>query len=275
VVDNNKILYDNKASETQCERAYFFVVTLNLWPWSRPFCAMINDGVRWRSRPERELNYKQTHTHTKYTFLSLSPLQHTCSDGWTAGRIYTTRIAGPGEISRTVLFTSRFLSDFSSEHIIFFVRHRHRFINHSPLGLQWPPPPVATGRPSENPLIILLPPFFDGYTTPPLQTPLEGKTFSSGRQVEIHHATAVLFATRARNIFIRSHALLSPSVTTAIRLYHAYCPFVRFVYAHIYYIIYTQIYVQCVCFGRVFGLIIPPSIFSVCGNAKSFRSRLF
>lgn len=72
------------------------------------------------------------------------------------------------------------------------------------------------------------------------------------------------------------HSLLpSPSVNTAIRLYHAYCPFVRFVYAHIYYIIYTQIYVQCVCFGRVFGLIIPPNIFSVCGNAKSFRSRLF
>lgn len=63
---------------------------------------------------------------------------------------------------------------------------------------------------------------------PPLQTPLEGKTFSSGRWVEIHYAIAVLFATRARNIFIRSHALPSPSVTT-IRLYHAHCPFVRFV----------------------------------------------
>lgn len=186
-------------------------------------CAMINDGVRRRSRPERELNYKQTHTHTKYTFSSLSPL-HTCADGWTAKRIYT-RITRPGEISRTVLFTSRFLSDFSSEHI--FGRHRHRFINHCPLG-QWPPP-VATGRPAENPLIISFPPFLSSTThAPPLQTPLEGKTFSSGRWVKIYYATAVLFATRARNIFIRSLALPSPSVAT-IRLYHAYCPFVRFV----------------------------------------------
>lgn len=42
------------------------------------------------------------------------------------------------------------------------------------------------------------------------KTPLESKTFSLGRWVTIHHCTAVLFATRDRNIFIRSHTLPSP-----------------------------------------------------------------
>jgi len=121
--------------------------------------ACVEDRVRNES-----WTINKTHTHTKYTFLSLSPLLHTCDDGWTAGRIYTTRIAWPGEISRTVLFTSRFLSDFSTSEHIFFGHLHHRFINHCPLGLQWPPPPVATGRSAENPLIISFPPFFDGYT---------------------------------------------------------------------------------------------------------------
>jgi len=41
------------------------------------------------------------------------------------------------------------------------------------------------------------------------ETPLESKTFSSGRWVTIHHCTTVLFVTRDRNIFIRSHTLHS------------------------------------------------------------------
>uniref|UniRef100_A0A2S2NRP5 Uncharacterized protein n=1 Tax=Schizaphis graminum TaxID=13262 RepID=A0A2S2NRP5_SCHGA len=119
-----------------------------------------------------------------------------------------TRITGLREILRTVLFTSRFLSDFSSEHI--FRRRCHRFINHCPLGAR--SPPVTTGPPpAKNPLISF-PPFFNdyaGYTHEPQDAPLEGKTFSPGRWVTIHHATDVLFATRAQNIFIRSHTLPS------------------------------------------------------------------
>ncbi|KAF0769679.1 Uncharacterized protein FWK35_00008783 [Aphis craccivora] len=70
---------------------------------------------RGTSRPERELNYKQAHTHRIYLLISLSPL-NTCVDCWTTGRMYT-HITGLGEVSHTVLFTSRFLSDFSSERI--------------------------------------------------------------------------------------------------------------------------------------------------------------
>lgn len=56
----------------------FFVVTLNrLWPWSRPFCAMINDGVRRRSSPERELNYKQnTHSHKIHLLVPIATAAH-------------------------------------------------------------------------------------------------------------------------------------------------------------------------------------------------------
>jgi len=106
---------------------------------------MINDGVRGTSRPERELNYKQTHTHRIYLLISLSPL-NTCVDGWTTGRMYT-HITGLGEVSYTVLFTSRFLSDFSSEHI--FRRHCPAVLSiivHSDYSRRHHSPPVRQRR---------------------------------------------------------------------------------------------------------------------------------
>jgi len=106
---------------------------------------MINDGVRRTSRPERELNYKQTHTHRIYLLISLSPL-NTCVDGWTTGKMYT-HITGLGKVSHTVLFTSRFLTDFSSEHIF----HRHcpavlSIIVHSGYNHRHHSPPVLQRR---------------------------------------------------------------------------------------------------------------------------------
>lgn len=232
---------------------------------------MINDGVRRRSRPERELNYKQTHTRTKYTLLSLSPLLHTC--GRREGYYYIRRVL-PGREKFLALYYLRHVSfpTFPREHNIFF--GRHHFINHCPLGSQWPPPPqpVATG-----PLIFSFPPFFDGYihTRRHCGRPWRLKHFL--RVGGSKSTTPPPFCLRHELGIYLSDLMHSPPPSPPPFVFTMLIVLLFVLFMHTYIILNIRKYIcaVCVCFGRVFGLIIPPSIFSVCGNAKSFRSRLF
>jgi hypothetical protein len=217
---------------------YFFVGSRDLkssWPRSETLCAMINDGVSRRSRPERELNYKQTHTHRIYLLISLSPL-NTCVDGWTTGRIYAYYRAGR-----------------SFAHCIIYVTFPFRLFQRAYL-----PPP--------------LPPFYQSLST--RGTVTASHHWSAAREESSHfvstvlqwlhrlHTLATRRASRGQNIFSGSVGHNSPrhrrfvcntsseyiypiSYTTflcitTIRLYPPYCPFVRLVYAHMYYILYIH-----------------------------------